>query len=63
MLRRSQPPRRPVWGRILADAVGGDCKDFDLFANTKRVTVPGAHWLLKPMVALGMLFYQIRNGL
>ncbi|MEX0914589.1 MAG: FAD-binding oxidoreductase, partial [Wenzhouxiangellaceae bacterium] len=24
-------------GRILADAVGGDCKDFDLVANTKRV--------------------------
>lgn len=49
-------------GRILADAVGGDTRDFDLFANTKRITVPGAHLLHKPMVSLGMMYYKIRDS-
>ena len=50
-------------GRIMADAVAGTVEQFDLFANVKPVIVPGAHWLNKPMVALGMLYYQIKDRL
>ncbi|MDH3429555.1 MAG: FAD-binding oxidoreductase [Gammaproteobacteria bacterium] len=50
-------------GRIMADAIGGTLEQFDLFANIRPVTVPGAHMLSKPMVALGILYYQIRDRL
>ncbi len=50
-------------GRIMADAVAGTVEQFDLFANTKALKVPGAHWLRKPMVALGILYYQVRDRL
>lgn len=50
-------------GRIMADAVGGTLEHFDLFARVKPVTVPGAHILRKPLVALGVLYYQLRDRL
>jgi glycine/D-amino acid oxidase-like deaminating enzyme len=50
-------------GRIMADAVGGTLEQFDLFANVKPIVVPGAHWLRKPLVTLGVLYYQIRDRL
>ncbi len=48
-------------GQILADAVAGTCERFDLFANIKPVRVPGASLLQKPMVALGVAYYQLRD--
>ena len=50
-------------GRIMADAVSGTFEQFDLFANIRRLVVPGAHLLSKPMVALGMLYYQLKDRL
>lgn len=50
-------------GKILADAVAGTVEHFDLFANVKPLVVPGAHLLSKPMVALGMMYYQIKDRL
>ncbi len=50
-------------GRILADAVAGTLEQFDLFARVPPVRVPGAHLFAKPMVALGLLYYQIRDRL
>jgi glycine/D-amino acid oxidase-like deaminating enzyme len=50
-------------GQILAEAVAGTVERFDLFANVKPFVVPGAHWLSKPMVALGMMYYQIKDRL
>jgi len=50
-------------GQIMADAVAGTVERFDLFANVKPFIVPGAHWLSKPMVTLGMMYYQIRDRL
>lgn len=50
-------------GRIMADAIAGTVERFDLFANVKPLIVPGAYWLSKPMVALGMLYYQIKDRL
>ena len=50
-------------GQIMADAIAGSLERFDLFANVKPFTVPGAHLLSRPMVALGMLYYQIKDRL
>ena len=50
-------------GKILADAVAGTMEEFDLFAKIEPVVVPGAHRLRKPMVALGVLYYAIRDKL
>lgn len=50
-------------GQILADAVAGTVERFDLFAGVKPFVVPGAHLLSKPMVALGVFYYQIKDRL
>jgi len=50
-------------GQIMADAVAGTVERFDMFANVKPFNVPGAHLFSKPMVALGVLFYQIKDRL
>jgi glycine/D-amino acid oxidase-like deaminating enzyme len=50
-------------GRIMADAVAGTFEQFDMFADVKPFMVPGAHWLSKPMVTLGMMYYRIRDRL
>ncbi len=50
-------------GQIMADAVSGTLERFDMFANIKPVIVPGAHLFSKQMVALGMLYYQLKDRL
>lgn len=50
-------------GRIMADAIGGTLEGFDLFAKIKPVKIPGGYLLSKPMVALGMLYYMVRDRL
>ena len=50
-------------GRIMADAVAGTMEQFDLFADVKPFIVPGAQYFTKPMVALGVLYYQIKDRL
>ena len=48
-------------GQIMADAVAGTLERFDIFANIKPVIIPGAHRFNKQMVALGILYYQIKD--
>ncbi len=50
-------------GQIMADAVAGTVERFDMFANVKPFIIPGAHWLNKPMVTLGMMYYGIKDRL
>ena len=50
-------------GRIMADAVGGTLEQFDLFADVKPLVIPGAHTFSRPMVALGVIYYQIKDRL
>lgn len=50
-------------GRIMADAVAGTLETFDLFADVRPVRVPGAHTLSKPLVALGVMYYKIKDRL
>jgi len=48
-------------GQILADAIAGTMERFDIFANIKPIRFPGAHTFRKPLVSLGVLYYQIRD--
>ena len=50
-------------GQIMADAVAGTFERFDLFADVKPLVVPGAHTFRKPLVTLGVLYYQIKDRL
>ena len=50
-------------GQIMADAVGGTMERMDVFANIRPILIPGAHRLRKPLVSLGMMFYQLKDRL
>jgi gamma-glutamylputrescine oxidase len=52
-----------VAGQIMADTVAGTFERFDLFANFKPFVIPGAHLFSRQMVALGMLYYQLKDKL
>lgn len=48
-------------GQILADAIAGTCERFDIFAKIRPVTVPGGRMFSRQMVALGMVYYRLRD--
>ena len=50
-------------GQIMADALAGTMERFDIFAGVRPVLIPGAHIFHKPMVSLGMLYYQVKDRL
>jgi len=50
-------------GRIMADAVAGTLEQFDMFANVRPIRVPGGHLLAKPLVALAMVYYRLKDRL
>ncbi len=48
-------------GQIMAEAIAGTHERLDVFANLKPLVLPGSHILRKPMVALGVLYYQLKD--
>jgi len=50
-------------GQIMADAIAGTFERFDIFATIKPVTVPGSSVFNKQMVALGMVYYLLKDRL
>lgn len=50
-----------IAGEILADAIGGTLERFDVFARVPHVRVPLGRWLGRPLLALGMLYYRLRD--
>ncbi len=52
-----------VMGEIVADAVGGTLEKFDLFAGMKHLRLPGSRWLGNQLLALGMLYYKLKDRL
>lgn len=50
-------------GQILADAIAGTFERFDIFADIKPIVIPGMHTFGNQMVALGILFYQLKDRL
>jgi glycine/D-amino acid oxidase-like deaminating enzyme len=48
-------------GQIMAEVITGTFERFDIFENIKPVIVPGSNVLSKPMVALGMTYYHLKD--
>jgi len=52
-----------IMGEIMADALAGTMEKFDLFANMKHFRLPGPRWVGNQVIALGMLYYRLRDRL
>ena len=50
-----------IAGKIMADIVGGDSEEFDLFSRVRHWRLPGGKWFANPAVAFGMLYYRIKE--
>lgn len=50
-----------VMGEIMSDAVSGTMEKFDLFADMKHFRIPGSQWMGNQIIALGMLYYRMRD--
>ena len=50
-------------GQILADAIAGTLERFDVFAKMKPIVILGSGIFSKQMVALGMVYYHLRDRL
>jgi glycine/D-amino acid oxidase-like deaminating enzyme len=52
-----------VMGEIMSDAVAGTMERFDLFADTKHFKLPGSQWIGNQIIALGMMYYKMKDKL
>ena len=52
-----------VMGEIMSDAVAGTMEKFDLFANMGHFRIPGSKWMGNQLIALGMLYYRMKDRL
>ena len=50
-----------IMAEIVAEAVTGTMEKFDLFAKMKHFRIPGGQWLGNQMVAMGMLYYRLKD--
>jgi len=50
-----------IMGEVIADAIAGQMEKFDLFARVKHHRIPGSQWVGNQMIAMGMLYYRIRD--
>lgn len=52
-----------VMGEIVADAISGTMEKFDLFANVNHIRLPGSQWMGNQMIAMGMMYYKLKDRL
>ncbi len=52
-----------VMSEIVCDAITGTMEKFDLFANVKHFRMPGSQWFGNQIIALGMLYYRLKDAL
>lgn len=52
-----------IAAEIVADAVAGTMEKFDLFARIRHIRLPVPRWAGNQMLALGMLYYRLRDSL
>ena len=48
------------WNTI-ADAMAGRTEIFDLFANYPHFRLPGGQWFGNQIIALGMLYFRMKD--
>ena len=52
-----------IMGEIMADAIAGTMEKFDLFSNVRHFRIPGSQWFGSQIIALGMLYYRLKDKL
>jgi len=52
-----------IMSEIVSDAIAGTMEKFDLFADMKHFRIPGSQWIGNQMIALGMMYYKVRDRL
>ena len=52
-----------VMGEVMADAVAGTMERYDLFADMGHFRLPGSQWVGNQIIALGMLYYKMKDKL
>jgi glycine/D-amino acid oxidase-like deaminating enzyme len=52
-----------VMGEVMADAVSGTMERYDLFAGMNHFRIPGSQWFGNQLIALGMLYYKLKDRL
>ena len=50
-----------IAGEIMADAVTGTMEKFDLFAGMSHFRLPVGQWAGNQVIALGMLYYRLKD--
>jgi glycine/D-amino acid oxidase-like deaminating enzyme len=50
-----------IAGQILADAISGDLTRFDVMEKIRHWKLPGGRWFANPALALGMLYYRMKE--
>jgi glycine/D-amino acid oxidase-like deaminating enzyme len=50
-----------IAGQILADAISGDMERFDVFEKIRHWKLPGGKWFANPALALGMLYFRLKE--
>lgn len=48
-------------GKILADVVAGESEQFDVFSKVRHWRLPGGKWFANPALAMGMLYYRLKE--
>lgn len=52
-----------IMGEIVADAICGTMEKFDLFADMKHYRIPGSQWVGNQLIALGMMYFRLKDRL
>jgi gamma-glutamylputrescine oxidase len=50
-----------ILGEVTADAIAGTMETFDLFANYPHFRIPGSQWVGNQLIALGMLYFRLKD--
>lgn len=50
-----------IAAEIVCDAIGGTLERFDMFDKIRHIRLPLPRWAGNQMLALGMLYYRLRD--
>jgi gamma-glutamylputrescine oxidase len=50
-----------IAGQVLAEVISGDSERFDVFAKVKHLKLPGGKLFANPAMALGMMYYRLKE--
>lgn len=52
-----------IVAEIMADAIAGSLREFDVFAGTRHLRIPLGTWAGQQAIALGMFYYRLKEKL